>query len=118
MMGLSRKSAITYMISWTLEGETCVHICVIIVLNGLMCHPCGVVAIDTDCCAVGPGFESQRRHGLDVCKCIVHSRHGSTPNSRLAASPLLMLVKSEERWEAPGGSQGIHSQNWLVVIEN
>ncbi|GFY19789.1 uncharacterized protein TNCV_4649591 [Trichonephila clavipes] len=38
---------------------------------------------------------------MDVCKCIVPSRHGGTLNSRQAASPLVRFVKGEERWEAP-----------------
>ncbi|GFY16625.1 hypothetical protein TNCV_2787511 [Trichonephila clavipes] len=33
---------------------------------------------------------------MDVCKCIVPSRHVGTLNSRLAASPLVRLVEGEE----------------------
>ncbi|GFS96646.1 uncharacterized protein TNCV_3944231 [Trichonephila clavipes] len=36
---------------------------------------------------------------MDVCKCIVHSLHGGTLNSRQATSPLVRLVDGEERWE-------------------
>ncbi|GFX99961.1 uncharacterized protein TNCV_259981 [Trichonephila clavipes] len=43
---------------------------------------------------------------MDVCKCIVPLRHGGTLNSRRAASHLVWLVEGEERWEAPGHSQG------------
>ncbi|GFW85168.1 uncharacterized protein TNCV_3249081 [Trichonephila clavipes] len=32
--------------------------------------------------------------------------HGGTLNSRRATSPLVWLVEGEERWEAPGHSQG------------
>ncbi|GFW80844.1 hypothetical protein TNCV_3779241 [Trichonephila clavipes] len=45
---------------------------------------------------------------MDVCKCIVPSRHSSTSNSRRAASPLVKLVEGEEwlealRWIGSGG---------------
>ncbi|GFV65887.1 hypothetical protein TNCV_5101181 [Trichonephila clavipes] len=33
---------------------------------------------------------------MDVCKCIVPSRHGGTWNSRRTASPLVILVEWEE----------------------
>ncbi|GFV55488.1 uncharacterized protein TNCV_3776751 [Trichonephila clavipes] len=49
---------------------------------------------------------------MDVCKCIVPSRHGGTLNSRRAVSPFERLVEGEERWEAPDHPQGIHPQNW------
>ncbi|GFT79574.1 hypothetical protein TNCV_3177351 [Trichonephila clavipes] len=35
---------------------------------------------------------------MDVCKCIVPSRHGGTLNCRRAASPLERLVEGKERW--------------------
>ncbi|GFY03262.1 hypothetical protein TNCV_1172221 [Trichonephila clavipes] len=38
---------------------------------------------------------------MDICKCIVFSWHGGTPNNRRAASPLMRLVAGDERWEAP-----------------
>ncbi|GFV04663.1 hypothetical protein TNCV_295401 [Trichonephila clavipes] len=38
--------------------------------------------------------------GMDVCKCIVHSRHGVTLNSRRGARPLVRLAKEEERCES------------------
>ncbi|GFX01948.1 uncharacterized protein TNCV_371371 [Trichonephila clavipes] len=44
--------------------------------------------------------------------CIVSSWHVSTLNSRRAASPLVRLVKLEERWEAPGHPQGVLPQSW------
>ncbi|GFW08536.1 hypothetical protein TNCV_2775581 [Trichonephila clavipes] len=37
--------------------------------------------------------------GMDVCKCIVPSRHEGTINSRRAASLLVWLVEGEEKWE-------------------
>ncbi|GFU66854.1 uncharacterized protein TNCV_894901 [Trichonephila clavipes] len=49
---------------------------------------------------------------MDVCKCIVPSRYGSTLNSRRAASPLVRLVEGEERWDAPHYPQGVLPQNW------
>ncbi|GFX37251.1 uncharacterized protein TNCV_995261 [Trichonephila clavipes] len=42
---------------------------------------------------------------MDVCKCIVPSRHGGTINNRRAASPLVWLVEVEERWESPDHPQ-------------
>ncbi|GFY33178.1 uncharacterized protein TNCV_1240291 [Trichonephila clavipes] len=47
------------------------------------------------------GLGSNPRKDMDVCKCIVPSRHGGTLNSRRAASPLVRLMEGEERWEAP-----------------
>ncbi|GFX04160.1 uncharacterized protein TNCV_3973091 [Trichonephila clavipes] len=52
--------------------------------------------------------------GMDVCKCIVPSRHGGTLNSRRAASPLVRLVEGKERWEAPGHLP----QNWGGTKQN
>ncbi|GFV87387.1 uncharacterized protein TNCV_4033591 [Trichonephila clavipes] len=49
---------------------------------------------------------------MDVCKCIVPSRHGDTLNSRRAASPFVWLGEGEERWEALDHPQGILTQNW------
>ncbi|GFU92923.1 transposable element Tc1 transposase [Trichonephila clavipes] len=47
---------------------------------------------------------------MDVCKCIVPSRHGVTLNSRRAASPLVGLVAGDERpLTLP---QGALPQNW------
>ncbi|GFU75108.1 uncharacterized protein TNCV_3172871 [Trichonephila clavipes] len=43
---------------------------------------------------------------MDVCKCIVPSRHEGTLNSRRAASPLMRLVDGEERWKAPDHPPG------------
>ncbi|GFX86815.1 cullin-4A [Trichonephila clavipes] len=47
------------------------------------------------------GLGSNPGEGMDVCKCIVPSRHGGTLNSRRAASHLVRLVGREERWEPP-----------------
>ncbi|GFX11383.1 uncharacterized protein TNCV_2804441 [Trichonephila clavipes] len=49
---------------------------------------------------------------MDVCKCIVLSRHGVTLNSCRAASHLVRLVEGEERWEAPDHPQGVFPLNW------
>ncbi|GFS94011.1 uncharacterized protein TNCV_4480591 [Trichonephila clavipes] len=49
---------------------------------------------------------------MDVCKCIVPSRHGGTLNSPQTASPLVKLVEEEERWEAPEHPQGVLPKNW------
>ncbi|GFW52908.1 uncharacterized protein TNCV_2394871 [Trichonephila clavipes] len=51
------------------------------------------------------GLGSYPGEDMDVCKCIVPSRHGGTINSRQAASPLVGLVEGEERWEAPDHPQ-------------
>ncbi|GFW46932.1 hypothetical protein TNCV_2982881 [Trichonephila clavipes] len=44
---------------------------------------------------------------MDVCKCIVPSRHGDTLNSRRAASPLVRLI-----------CQVIYSQFGLAIHQN
>ncbi|GFY24129.1 uncharacterized protein TNCV_1011821 [Trichonephila clavipes] len=49
---------------------------------------------------------------MDVCKCIVPSRHGSTLNSRRAASPLGRLVEEEERCVDSDHPQGVLPLNW------
>ncbi|GFV94273.1 uncharacterized protein TNCV_2267271 [Trichonephila clavipes] len=51
--------------------------------------------------AVPLGLGSNPIEDTDACNCIVTSRHGGTLNSRQAASPLVRLVKGEERWEVP-----------------
>ncbi|GFV78964.1 uncharacterized protein TNCV_4347231 [Trichonephila clavipes] len=51
--------------------------------------------------AVPLGLGSNTIEDMDVCKCIVPSRHGGTLNSSRAASPLVRLVEGEERWDAP-----------------
>ncbi|GFU63834.1 uncharacterized protein TNCV_3496461 [Trichonephila clavipes] len=81
----------------------------IIVPEKLRC-PSGIVVSDIDCCATGPGFESRRRQGC--------FRHGGTLNSYRAKSPLVRLVKGEERWEAPDLPQGVLSQNWGGTDQN
>ncbi|GFW65127.1 hypothetical protein TNCV_393931 [Trichonephila clavipes] len=43
---------------------------------------------------------------MDVCKCIMPSRHGSTLSRRKAASPLVRLVAGDERWEDPDPTPG------------
>ncbi|GFX29226.1 uncharacterized protein TNCV_3217601 [Trichonephila clavipes] len=68
------------------------------VLNEKECvaHPVQWLATLT---AVPWGLGSNPGEDMDVCKCIVPSRHGGI-NSRRAASPLVRLVEEEERWEA------------------
>ncbi|GFS73299.1 hypothetical protein TNCV_4711811 [Trichonephila clavipes] len=46
------------------------------------------------------GLCSNIGEDVNVCKCMVPLRHGSTLQSRSAASPLVRLVEGEERWEA------------------
>ncbi|GFU77764.1 cullin-4A [Trichonephila clavipes] len=60
--------------------------------------------------AVPSGLGSNPGEDMDVCKCLVPSRHGGTLNSRRASTPLVGLV--EERCEAPDHPQGVISQNW------
>ncbi|GFX67962.1 uncharacterized protein TNCV_2288242 [Trichonephila clavipes] len=55
---------------------------------------------------------------MDVCKCIMPSRHGGTLNSRRAACPLVRLVEGEERWETPDIHQGLLPQNWGETEQN
>ncbi|GFS90627.1 uncharacterized protein TNCV_4098161 [Trichonephila clavipes] len=50
---------------------------------------------------------------MNVCKCIVPSRHGITLNSRRAANPFVRLMKGEDRWQAPDHPQGVLPQNWV-----
>ncbi|GFX81494.1 uncharacterized protein TNCV_4509011 [Trichonephila clavipes] len=56
--------------------------------------------------AVPLGLGSNPGEDMDVCKCIVASRHGCTLNSRRAASPLVRLVEGKERWEASDHPRG------------
>ncbi|GFY28666.1 uncharacterized protein TNCV_3440331 [Trichonephila clavipes] len=58
------------------------------------------------------GLGSNIGEDMDVCKCIVHARHGGTLNSRRAASPLVGLVEEEERWEASDHPQSVLPPNW------
>ncbi|GFT79818.1 hypothetical protein TNCV_4597461 [Trichonephila clavipes] len=53
---------------------------------------------------LGEGLGLKAGEDMDVCKCIVPSRHGGTLNSHQAASPLGGLVEEEERLEAPDHS--------------
>ncbi|GFX78644.1 uncharacterized protein TNCV_30841 [Trichonephila clavipes] len=56
--------------------------------------------------AVPLGLDLNSGGDMDVCKCIVPSRHGGTLNSRRDASPpLVRLVEGEERWESPDHSR-------------
>ncbi|GFT24046.1 hypothetical protein TNCV_2063221 [Trichonephila clavipes] len=63
--------------------------CVVILL-----HHEGHIALYTTGLGSNPG------EGIDVCKCIVPSRHGDTINSRRAASSFVRLVEGGKRWVA------------------
>ncbi|GFW84749.1 uncharacterized protein TNCV_1814791 [Trichonephila clavipes] len=52
---------------------------------------------------------------IDVCKCILPSRHVGAIKSLRAASPLVRLVKGKERWGTP---PGVLPQNWGVNEPN
>ncbi|GFX03718.1 hypothetical protein TNCV_2112901 [Trichonephila clavipes] len=60
-------------------------------------RPSGIMVSDADCCAVGPEFGSRRRHGCS--KMYSASRQRGTLNRRRARSPLVRLVKREEKRE-------------------
>ncbi|GFT89305.1 uncharacterized protein TNCV_4386071 [Trichonephila clavipes] len=64
------------------------------------------------------GLGSNPGEGMDVCRCIVPSRHGGILNSRRAKSPLMRLVEEEERWEALDHSQDVLPQNWGGIEQN
>ncbi|GFV24522.1 uncharacterized protein TNCV_814061 [Trichonephila clavipes] len=49
---------------------------------------------------------------MDVCKCIVLSRHRGTLNSHRAEIPLVSLVVGDERWETPDPPTGYSFSNW------
>ncbi|GFS66319.1 uncharacterized protein TNCV_3856211 [Trichonephila clavipes] len=70
-------------------------------------RPYDIEVRDTNCGFIGHWFE-----GMDVCKCIVPSRHGSTLNSHRDAIHIVRLVKREKRGEIPDHPQGVHIQNW------
>ncbi|GFW77194.1 hypothetical protein TNCV_2726241 [Trichonephila clavipes] len=53
---------------------------------------------------------SNAGESMDVCKCIVPSRHAGNQNSCRAASSLVRLVEGEEIWETPELSQRVLSQ--------
>ncbi|GFW40132.1 uncharacterized protein TNCV_5118151 [Trichonephila clavipes] len=55
---------------------------------------------------------------MDVCKCILPSRHWATLKSRRAASPFVKLVEGEDSWEAPDHSHGVLPQNWCGTEQN
>ncbi|GFU66660.1 uncharacterized protein TNCV_3111441 [Trichonephila clavipes] len=66
------------------------------------------VVSDADCCAVGPGLNPVE--DMDVCKCIVPSRHGGTLNSRRATTPFVRSMEGKEMWEAPEHPQDVFLQ--------
>ncbi|GFT26438.1 cullin-4A [Trichonephila clavipes] len=62
--------------------------------------------------AVALGLGSNPGEDMDICECIEPSSHGSTLNSRRTTSPLVRLVKGEDRWDAPDQPQGVLPLNW------
>ncbi|GFV22916.1 uncharacterized protein TNCV_2623691 [Trichonephila clavipes] len=58
------------------------------------------------------GLGSNLGEDMDVCKCIVPSRHGVTLNSHRAAIPLVRLVEGKKRLEAIDPILGVLPQNW------
>ncbi|GFX24133.1 cullin-4A [Trichonephila clavipes] len=57
-------------------------------------------------------FKSVETQSTSVGRCGTPLRHGSTLNSRRAASPLVRLVEGEERWEVHDHPQDVLPQNW------
>ncbi|GFT76818.1 hypothetical protein TNCV_1419481 [Trichonephila clavipes] len=55
---------------------------------------------------------------MDVCKYIVHFRHGDTINNRRAASLLVRLVEGDEGWEASDHLQDVLPQNLGVILKS
>ncbi|GFT52397.1 uncharacterized protein TNCV_502271 [Trichonephila clavipes] len=55
---------------------------------------------------------------MDVCKCLVPSRHGGTRNSRRVASLLVRMVEAEERREATDHPQCVLTQNRSGIQPN
>ncbi|GFS67865.1 uncharacterized protein TNCV_2295221 [Trichonephila clavipes] len=55
---------------------------------------------------------------MDVCKCIVPSRHGGTLNCLRTSSPHVRLGEVEERWEASDHLQSVLPLNWGGIEPN
>ncbi|GFW59050.1 uncharacterized protein TNCV_2831561 [Trichonephila clavipes] len=55
---------------------------------------------------------------MDLCKCIVPSRHGNTLNSRRVASAPVRLVEVDERCEGSGHPQRVLPQNCSGTKKN
>ncbi|GFW43588.1 uncharacterized protein TNCV_4769401 [Trichonephila clavipes] len=66
--------------------------------------------------AVPLGLGLNPGEDMDVCKCIVPSRHGGTLNSRRAASPLVGLVEGIERWPSQVSSFKIGVETSQIVL--
>ncbi|GFV91054.1 uncharacterized protein TNCV_1249361 [Trichonephila clavipes] len=64
--------------------------------SALLSSPYLEVFLLTTLTAVPLGLGSNPGEDMDVCKCILPSRHG-----RRAARPLVRLMEGEDRWEAP-----------------
>ncbi|GFY17813.1 uncharacterized protein TNCV_1075481 [Trichonephila clavipes] len=67
------------------------------ILQASLSRSPGIVVRDADRCFVGPWFESGE--DMDVCKCVVSSRHGGTVKRSRVAISIVKLVEGEERWE-------------------
>ncbi|GFT27614.1 uncharacterized protein TNCV_3569951 [Trichonephila clavipes] len=100
----------------SINGNKLGIICDIKILQKYCNHPPGIVVSDADCCAVELG--SNPGEGKVVCKYIVLSRHGGTPDCRRAASLLGRLVEGDERSEIPDHPHGVLSQNWGGIEPN
>ncbi|GFT73524.1 hypothetical protein TNCV_4021321 [Trichonephila clavipes] len=64
------------------------------------------MVLKVDFCAIGPGDRAIDRI-IDIWRPLTHAlgkkdvaKHGGTPNSRRAKSPLLRFMEGEERWVA------------------
>ncbi|GFW82155.1 uncharacterized protein TNCV_5056301 [Trichonephila clavipes] len=68
--------------------------------------------------AVRLGLGSNLGEGMDICKCIVPSRHRGILNSSRAASTLVRLMERKDRWKAPDNSQACLPQNWSSIEQN
>ncbi|GFW40320.1 uncharacterized protein TNCV_1018781 [Trichonephila clavipes] len=64
----------------------------LVTLEYEVAHPVWWLATLT---AVPLGLRSNPGEDMDVCKCIVPSRHGGSLNSRRAASPLVRLMEGK-----------------------
>ncbi|GFW47681.1 hypothetical protein TNCV_2828731 [Trichonephila clavipes] len=67
--------------------------------------------------AVPLGLGSNPVEGMDVCKCIVPMRHGSTLSSCRAASHLARLVEGEERLKGSIGRQALGNVYLFLVTK-
>ncbi|GFU05851.1 uncharacterized protein TNCV_3394461 [Trichonephila clavipes] len=64
------------------------------------------------------GLDSNPGEDMNVCKCVVPSRHGGTLNSRRATSPLVRLEEGEERWTGNTPSGACDRSSRLVWVSD